>query len=49
MPTKRKLRVFVCHESKDRQFLDYFPTTQQTTAFDKLKASLRIRKDHLGI
>ena len=34
---------------KDRQFLDYFPAASQASAFDKLKASLKIRRDHLGI
>jgi len=34
---------------KDRQFLDYYPKSQQAAAYDKLKASLKIRKDHLGI
>jgi hypothetical protein len=35
-------------QSKDRQFLDYFPASQQAVAFNKLKASLRIRKDRSG-
>jgi chromosome segregation ATPase len=34
---------------KDRQFLDYFPAAQQAAAYDKLRASLKIRKDALGI
>lgn len=34
---------------RDRQFLDYFPSANQVSAFDKLKASLKMRKDHLGI
>jgi hypothetical protein len=34
---------------KDRQALNYFPTSEQSGAFDKLNASLRIRKDALGI
>lgn len=34
---------------RDRHFLDYFPPTNQASAFDKLKASLKIRKDGLGI
>jgi hypothetical protein len=34
---------------KDRQALNYFPASQQDAAFSKLKASLKIRKDHLGI
>ena len=34
---------------KDRQALDYFPASQQATAYDKLRTSLKIRKDHLGI
>jgi TIR domain-containing protein len=34
---------------KDRQSLDYFPASQQTAAFNKLKRSLAIRKDSLGI
>jgi hypothetical protein len=33
----------------DRQSIDYFPASQRTTAFDKLKVSLRIRTDSLGI
>ena len=35
-------------QSKDRQFLDYFPASQQAVAYDKLKASLGIRQDSLG-
>ena len=34
---------------KDRQALNYFPASQQAAAYDKLKASLKIRKDHLEI
>jgi TIR domain len=34
---------------KDKQALDYFPASQQAAAYDKLKASLKIRKDHLEI
>jgi len=34
---------------KDRQALDYFPLANQASAFDKLKESLEIRKDSLGI
>ena len=34
---------------KDRQALDYFPVANQAAAYDRLKASFRIRKDHLGI
>jgi hypothetical protein len=34
---------------RDRQALDYFPVASHAAAYDKLKASLRIRKDHLGI
>ena len=34
---------------KDKQALDYFPPANQASAFDKLKASLKIRKDGLGI
>lgn len=34
---------------RDRQFLDYFPASNQTAAFHKLTASLHIRKNHLGI
>jgi hypothetical protein len=33
---------------RDRQFLDYFPASQQAAAFDKLRRSLKIRKDSLG-
>jgi hypothetical protein len=31
------------------QSLDYFPKSKQSSAHDKLKASLKIRKDSLGI
>ena len=34
---------------KDWQALKYFPESQRDTAFDMLKASLRIRKDSLRI
>lgn len=34
---------------RDRQFLDYFPPSNQPTAYDKLKAALKIRKDRLGL
>jgi len=34
---------------RDRQALDYFPASNRAAAYDKLKASLKIRKDHLGI
>jgi TIR domain len=34
---------------RDKQFLDYFPTSKQAAAYDKLKASLNIRKDNLGV
>lgn len=34
---------------RDRQSLDYFPTENRAVAFDKLKTSLKIRKDSLGI
>jgi hypothetical protein len=34
---------------RDRQALDYFPKFRQAAAYDKLKTSLKIRKDHLGI
>lgn len=34
---------------RDRQFLDYFPAAQQASAYEKLKASLKTRKDALGI
>ena len=34
---------------KDKQALNYFPASQQAAAYDKLKASLKIRKDHLEI
>ena len=34
---------------KDKQALNYFPASQQAAAYDKLKTSLKIRKDHLGI
>lgn len=34
---------------EDKQALDYFPAVNQASAFDRLKASLKIRKDNLGI
>ena len=34
---------------RDRQALDYFPESRQAAAYDRLKASLKIRKDRLGI
>lgn len=34
---------------RDRQALDYFPKSRQTSAYERLKASLKIRKDGLGI
>jgi hypothetical protein len=34
---------------RDRQSLNYFPKSQRSAAFDKLKTSLKIRKDNLGI
>jgi hypothetical protein len=34
---------------KDKQALNYFPASQQAAAYGKLKTSLKIRKDHLGI
>ncbi len=34
---------------RDKQAINYFPPSQQAAAYDKLKASLKIRKDHLGI
>ena len=34
---------------KDKQALNYFPASQHAAAYDKLKTSLKIRKDHLGI
>ncbi|HEX6033599.1 MAG TPA: toll/interleukin-1 receptor domain-containing protein [Anaerolineales bacterium] len=34
---------------RDRQALNYFPEANRTAAYDRLKASLNIRKDHLGI
>jgi len=34
---------------RDRQALDYFPEPKRAAAYDKLKASLKIRKDSLGI
>jgi hypothetical protein len=33
---------------RDRQALDYFPESRQAAAYDRLKASLKIRKDGLG-
>ncbi len=34
---------------RDRQFLDYFPVSNQAAAYDSLKAALKTRKDSLGI
>jgi hypothetical protein len=34
---------------KDRQFLDYFPESYRDVAYNKLKLSLRMRKDALGV
>jgi hypothetical protein len=34
---------------RDKQALDYFPASQRAAAYDKLRASLEIRKNHLGI
>ncbi len=34
---------------RDIQALDYFPKPKQAAAYDRLKASLKIRKDSLGI
>lgn len=34
---------------RDKQFLDYFPGMRRDSAFEKLKFSLKLRKDVLGI
>ena len=34
---------------KDKQALHYFPAENQAAAYERLKASLKIRKDSLGI
>ncbi len=34
---------------RDRQYIDYFPPRNRTQAYDKLIASLNLRKDDLGI
>jgi hypothetical protein len=34
---------------RDRQTLDYFPESNRAAAYEKLKTSLKIRKDSLGI
>lgn len=34
---------------KDRQGIRYYPDSQRANAFDKLKTSLKLRKDALGI
>ena len=34
---------------KDKQFLDYFPASKRDAAYEKLKTSLKLRKDALGI
>lgn len=39
----------VPRQLRDRQFLDYFPDSKRDTAFEKLKAALKLRKDALGI
>lgn len=31
------------------QAIDYFPKSKQAAAYDKLKTSLKLRKDHLGL
>jgi hypothetical protein len=39
----------VPRQIRDRQFVDYFPDSKRDAAFKKLKASLELRKDGLGI
>ncbi len=34
---------------RDRQYLDYFPKSKQAAAYEKLKAGLQARREHLGI
>lgn len=34
---------------RDKQALDYFPTSKRAAAYDKLRVSLEIRIEHLGI
>ena len=34
---------------KDWQFLDYYPESRRDTAYDRLRSSLKIRMDALGI
>ena len=34
---------------KDKQYIDYFPKSNRNAAYDKIKQSLKIRKDSLGI
>jgi hypothetical protein len=34
---------------KDKEFLDFFPEARRDSAFEKLKVSLKLRKDALGI
>ena len=34
---------------RDKQSLDYFPKSKQAAAYEKLKASLKVRKEHLRI
>lgn len=34
---------------KSKQALDYFPQSNRVAAYDKLKSSLKMRKDNLGI
>jgi hypothetical protein len=34
---------------RDIQFLDYFPVSKRDSAYEKLKVSLKLRKDVLGI
>lgn len=34
---------------RDKQFLDYFPASKRAAAYEKLKMSLKMRKDALAI
>lgn len=46
------VRLDECERSrqlKDREFMDYFPEDRRNSVFERLKLSLKLRKDALGI
>jgi hypothetical protein len=46
------LRLDECplpRQLRDRQFLDYFPESRRAPAFERLKLSLQLRKEAIGI